>query len=99
MKIFAIAEKLSGDKIHILFQCDYHNLPWDRDYLEKYIPYVVNLTELTFERIVSELWNKCRLDEITCLKDRDIQNITIILFFLRVRRESTKEMLMCLHYM
>lgn len=78
LKIFAIAEKLSGDKIHILFQCDYHNLPWDRDYLEKYIPYVVNLTELTFERIVSELWNKCRLDEITCLKDRDIQNITML---------------------
>lgn len=78
LKIFAIAEKLSGDKIHILFQCDYHNLPWDRDHLKKYIPYVVNLTELTFERIVSGLWNKCRLDEITYLKDRDIQNITML---------------------
>lgn len=33
-KIFAIAEKLAGDKIHILYQYEFSNLPWNKAFLE-----------------------------------------------------------------
>lgn len=55
-KIFAIAEKLAGDKIHILYQYEFSNLPWNKAFLEKYIPYEVAVTELSFERIIVALW-------------------------------------------
>lgn len=75
--IFAISEKIAGRKIHILFQYELHNLPWDKEFLEKYIPYEVYLTELSFERIVSELWEKCGLKKITNLKIEDVKYIMI----------------------
>lgn len=74
-KIFAIAEKLAGDKIHILYQYEVRNLPWNKEFLEKYIPYEVAVTELSFERIVVALWDKCGMQQITGLKIEDVKYI------------------------
>lgn len=74
-KIFAIAEKLAGDKIHILYEYEVRNLPWNKEFLEKYIPYEVAVTELSFERIVVALWNKCGMQQITGLKIEDVKHI------------------------
>ncbi len=54
-KIFAIAERIACDEMHVIFQfdCDeMEELGFDRRYLEKYIPYIVNLTDIPFEDIV-----------------------------------------------
>lgn len=74
-KIFAIAEKLAGDKIHILYQYEYTNLPWNKEFLEKYIPYEVAVTELSFERIVGALWKKCGMQHAAELKIEDVKYI------------------------
>lgn len=74
-KIFAIAEKLAGDKIHILYQYEYINLPWNKEFLEKYIPYEVAVTELSFERIVGALWKKCGIQQAAELKLEDMKYI------------------------
>jgi len=74
-KIFAIAEKLAGDKIHILYQYEFSNLPWNKAFLEKYIPYEVAVTELSFERIIVALWKKCGMQQVTGLKIEDVKYI------------------------
>ncbi len=74
-KIFAIAEKLAGDKIHILYQYEFSNLPWNKAFLEKYIPYEVAVTELSFERIIVALWKKCGMQRVTGLKIEDVKYI------------------------
>lgn len=74
-KIFAIAEKLAGDKIHILYQYEYTNLPWNKEFLEKYIPYEVAVTELSFERIVSALWSRCGMEQAAKLDIEDVKYI------------------------
>ena len=58
-KLFAISEKISGKRLHIIFHYDIHVLKekgFDRDYLEKYIPYTVNLTVIPYEKLVEYLW-------------------------------------------
>ena len=51
-KIFAIAEKLAGDKIHILYQYEFSNLPWNRAFLENFIPFEVGVTELSLRELL-----------------------------------------------
>ena len=58
-KIFSIVESLSSDRIKVVYQYDENGLidilKKDKLYLEKYIPYTVNLTPLFFERVVAAL--------------------------------------------
>lgn len=58
-KIFSIVESLSSDRIKVVYQYDENGLidilKKDKLYLEKYIPYTVNLTPLVFERVVAAL--------------------------------------------
>jgi len=61
-KIFAIAEKLSGDNIHVLYQYSAEHLDFKRDEIEKYIPHVIHLTKIPFETMVKELWEEINKD-------------------------------------
>lgn len=54
-EIFAISQKLASDKIHVLYQYDKSNLlvlGFSESYLEKYLPYTMQLTPLSFEELV-----------------------------------------------
>lgn len=76
-KIFAISENLACDNLHIVYQYDDGNLEkigFTRDYLEKYIPFVVGLTEITYERLVDYQWDKLNMSE-TSLDKRDVRDI------------------------
>ena len=58
-KIFAISEKLAGEQLHIVYQFDIRELKnkgFTYKYLEKYIPYTVNLTDIDYEKLVTYLW-------------------------------------------
>lgn len=72
-KIFAISEKLSGQRIKVLYQYEEANLKemgLDRNYLEKYIPYVVNLTELQlFEMLELMMGERAVSPEVLTLDD------------------------------
>lgn len=54
-KIFSISEKLMGEKICFLYQYDISKLlemKIDHHYLEKYVPYSVNITKMSFHHIL-----------------------------------------------
>lgn len=72
-KIFAISEKLSGERTKVLYQYEESNLKemgLDRNYLEKYIPYVVNLTELKlFEMLELMMGERAVSSEVLTLDD------------------------------
>lgn len=73
-KIFAIAEKIASDTLHVIFQfdCDeMEELGFERRYLEKYIPYIVNLTDIPFEDIVAYQLEELDMADIG-LKKEDI---------------------------
>lgn len=60
-KIFAISEKLAEKKLHIVYQFDIGELKnkgFTYKYLEKYIPYTVNLTDIDYEKLVTYLWDE-----------------------------------------
>lgn len=51
-KVFSISEKLTSDKIKIIYQYDemkLMDLGFTKEYLEKYIPFVVNLSPISFQ--------------------------------------------------
>lgn len=55
-QILGISEKISGDNIKILYQFSEINLlekGIDRAYLEKYIPFILNLTDIAFKSTLS----------------------------------------------
>lgn len=57
-KIFSISEQLVCDKIKIIYQYDndgLENIGLDRIYIEKYIPYIVNLTPIPLISIIKYL--------------------------------------------
>ena len=63
-KIFAISEKLAGERLHVIYQYDAQEmeaLGFDRDYLEKYIPYTVNLTPIRLERLIDLQWDSMKM--------------------------------------
>ena len=63
-KIFAISEKLAGERLHVIYQYDAQEmeaLDFDRDYLEKYIPYTVNLTPIRLERLIDLQWDSMKM--------------------------------------
>lgn len=59
-KILGISEKLARENIKVIYQYDEKNLlekdGFDRKYLEKYIPAVVNLTEMTFSDLLDHVF-------------------------------------------
>lgn len=68
--IFAISEKLADSQIHILYQYDEQNLEdvgFTREFLEKYIPYVVNLTEMTYQEMVRLQWKEIQMPDTVSL--------------------------------
>lgn len=80
-KIFAISEKISCENLHVLFQYDNQVLAekgFDRDYLEKYIPYTVNLTEISYEKLVEYQWEELGMEEVP-LEREDVSGIGVFL--------------------
>lgn len=76
-KLFAISEKISGKRLHVIFHYDMHVLKeqgFDRNYLEKYIPYTVNLTEIPYEKLVEYLWEDLGMSDMP-LKMDDVRRI------------------------
>lgn len=64
-KILGISEKIAGGNIRIIYQYDEENLQlkpefkeFDRKYLEKYIPFIINLTDIEFSKILSYLFDE-----------------------------------------
>ncbi len=57
-RIFSISEQLVCDKVKVMYQYDGDNLEkigFNREYVEKYIPYVVNLTPIHFSAIIKHM--------------------------------------------
>jgi hypothetical protein len=74
-KIFSISEKLASKHIKIIYQYEETNLSrlgLEREYLEKYIPFVVNLTPIKFEEILEYV-----LKDNKYLLVEDFENITM----------------------
>ena len=74
-KIFAIAEKLSCEQIHLLFQYNADLLTskgdgLDQDYLEKYLPHTVSLTPISFQSLVHSLWKLLELESLPLEEDK-----------------------------
>ena len=61
-KILGISEKLAKENIKFIYQYDEKNLlekdGFDRKYLEKYIPTVVNLTEISFSDLLDHVFGE-----------------------------------------
>lgn len=74
-KIFGISEKLSGERIKVLYQYEEQNLRrqgLNRDYLEKYLPYVVNLADIAFDEILEQVMEERSVEpEILKMEDFD----------------------------
>lgn len=73
-KIFAIAEKLSSERFHVVFQYNRDLLPGslrEKDYLEKYVPYNVELTPIAFSALVERFWTILEMKK-TQLKIEDL---------------------------
>lgn len=71
-KIFAISEKLSCDKLHIIYQYNHDellNIGFSRRFLEKYIPYTINLTDISYEALVNYLWDELNMSDTVLSKD------------------------------
>lgn len=61
--LFSIAENLAGHQIKIIYQYDEENMTkvdpsLNRNYLEKYIPYTIELTDLPFSTILDYLFRQ-----------------------------------------
>lgn len=60
-KIFSIVESLTSNQIKVVYQYNEENLinilKMDKLYLEKYIPYTINLTPISFERVIAAFCN------------------------------------------
>lgn len=57
-EIFSIGEKLSNNHIKIIYQYSQkhlNNLGFSREYMTKFVPHILRLTELTFDDLISHL--------------------------------------------
>ncbi|WP_455820724.1 hypothetical protein [Clostridium butyricum] len=75
--IFSISEKISRDtnNIKILYQYDEKNLldiGFKNDYLEKYMPYKINLTRLNFFEVLKFVLDQMKIEE-NILKFKDFE--------------------------
>lgn len=65
-KIFSISEKLASKNIKIIYQYEESNLQklgLEREYLEKYIPFVVNLTPIKFIEVLENVFQEQVIDQ------------------------------------
>lgn len=72
-KVFSIGEYMSDPSLHIIYQYDAQALEkegFDRDYLEKYIPYTVNLTHIPYESLVKYMWKELGMEETLLEMDK-----------------------------
>ena len=72
-QILGISEKISGDNIKILYQFSEINLlekGIDRAYLEKYIPFILNLTDIPFKSTLSYVLEE-KSNKDFLLKEKD----------------------------
>ena len=80
-KIFALADKLSSENIKILYQYDENELlkilQVKKLYLEKYIPYTIELTQIKFQRIISVFLKNNNYSNI-CYKDFEFLTLRTI---------------------
>jgi len=78
-KIFSISEKLASKNIKIIYQYEESNLRklgLERGYLEKYIPFIVNLTPIEFIEIVESIFQDQEID-LNILKLEDLNYLTM----------------------
>lgn len=80
-KIFSISENLIGENIKVVYQYDQRNLEnidecFNRNYLDKYIPYTINLTEISFYDIIDKVLKEYQ-NEYNYLKDNDFNFLHI----------------------
>lgn len=71
-KIFAISEKLASDRVHVVFQYNKEALPGrlqEKEYLEKYVPFNVGLTPISFASLVGYFWDRFEMDGLPLKKD------------------------------
>lgn len=80
-KIFALADKLASENIKILYQYDENELlkilQVKKLYLEKYIPYTIELTQIKFERIIAVFLKNNKYKNI-CYKDFEFLTLRTI---------------------
>lgn len=67
--MFVISERMASEHITIIYQYEEHNLGMEREFLEKYIPYVVNLTPISYRAIVNGLWDEMDMDSVKFKKE------------------------------
>lgn len=94
-KIFSISENLVGENIKIVYQYDQRNLEminecFNRNYLDKYIPYTVNLTQINFYDIVNKVLKEFE-DEYEYVKKNDFNFLCIHIRLDWVLREIFNE--------
>ena len=66
-KVFAIAEKLSCDRVKFIFEYNSEALDEqhiDREYRNRYIPYELNLTQITYKKMINYLWDNLNMESI-----------------------------------
>lgn len=71
-KIMGISEKLAGDNIRVLHQFSedhFAEKEIDREYWEKYIPFIVNLTDIPFEKMVDYIFDVYSNDGLKLRKE------------------------------
>ncbi len=89
-KIFALADKLASENIKILYQYDedelLKNLQVKKLYLEKYIPYTIELTQIKFKRIISVFLKNNKYKNI-CYKDFDFMTLKTIYIPWQIQRK------------
>lgn len=77
-KVLAISEKLCCNKLHIIYQYDnvsMNNKNFNSDYLEKYIPYSINLTPILYEKLIEEQWKETNISDNFPISIKDVVNI------------------------
>ena len=66
-RLLSIVERLAGNQIKTVYEYDRMQLQksvsLNREYLEKYIPTEMNLTDISYRSLVSDAWGTKRLDE------------------------------------
>lgn len=64
-KILAISELLAGNSIRVIYEYDRQQFTGlSQTYLEKYIPVEMNLTEISFTKLVSYLWDELGMKSV-----------------------------------
>lgn len=89
-KIFALADKLASENIKILYQYDENELlkilQVKKLYLEKYIPYTIELTQIKFERIIAVFLKNNKYKNI-CYKDFEFLTLRTIFIPCQIQKK------------